>query len=147
HRLELGLPVPRRSLSLTPSSCPATLTRIDEHTLVVRPQGGYLPPHRWWPTEAGPTPIMSNRYHLQHLDHLVRSRDNPMRLGETIELTTAVIEITALTDDGRPAEATFRFRKPLEDPSLRWFRMNRTQYIPFEPPIVGQTVTVPSPLD
>ncbi|MCH7814179.1 MAG: hypothetical protein IID40_09185, partial [Planctomycetes bacterium] len=147
HRIEAGLPVPRRSLSLTPSCCAATLTRTDETTLVVRPQGGYLPPHRWWPPEAGPPPLLSNRYHLQHLDHLVRSRDNPMRLGETVELTTAVIEITALTDDGRPAEATFRFRKPLEDPSLRWFQMNRNRYSTFKVPAVGQTVTVPSPLD
>jgi len=70
-----------------------------------------------------------------------------MRLGEKVELAAATIEITALTPDGRPAEATFRFRVPLEDPSLRWFQCTRGDFEPFAPPAIGQTVRLPSPLD
>jgi len=147
YRRSRSQPVPLRSLTLSPSCCAATLTRTDERTLVVRPHGGYLRPHRWVPPDEESPPPLTSRYHLQHLDHLVRSSDRPMRLGERVELTTATIEITKRTGDGRPAEATFRFNKPLEDPSLRWFVLRRGVYQPFTPPTVGQTVEVPSPLD
>ncbi len=69
-----------------------------------------------------------------------------MRLHETIDLTAVTIEITELTDDGRPAEATFRFRVPLEDPSLRWLFVKDFRYVPFIVPCIGETVEVPSPL-
>jgi hypothetical protein len=60
---------------------------------------------------------------------------------------TATIEVTDLTDDGRPAEATFRFRTPLDDPSLRWIEMTPTGYRPFTPPPIGKTVRVTSLFD
>lgn len=63
-------------------------------------------------------------------------------LGQTVELTTATIEITELTADGRVAEARFRFRVPLEDPSLRWLMVTRQGYEPMRPPAVGETVEV-----
>ena len=69
-----------------------------------------------------------------------------MRLHETIELPTASIEITDLTDDGRPAEATFRFRVSLEDPSLRRLYVRDFRYVPFAVPGMSETAEVPSPL-
>ena len=65
---------------------------------------------------------------------------------ETIDLTAVTIEITELTDDGRPAEATFRFRVPLEDPSFRWLFVKDFRYVPFVVPGIGETLEVPSPL-
>ena len=69
-----------------------------------------------------------------------------MRLHETIDLTAVTIEITALTADGRPAEATFRFRIPLEDPSFRRLFVKDFRYLPFSVQGIGETVEVPSPL-
>ncbi len=54
------------------------------------------------------------------------------------------IEITELTDDGRRAEATFRFRVSLEDPSFRWLYIDDARYVPFIVPGVGETVEAPS---
>ena len=50
-------------------------------------------------------------------------RDNtPMTVGQRVGLMGVTVEITAVTNDGRPAEAAFRFTFSLEDPLLRWLR-------------------------
>ena len=40
--------------------------------------------------------------------------------------------ITASTSDGRPAEALFRFDRPLEDPSLVWEEWVPRRYAPWK---------------
>lgn len=50
-----------------------------------------------------------------------------------------------MTPDGRPFTVRFRFAVPLEDPSLRWLQWKDNRFIPFTPPAVGQTVTLPGP--
>ncbi|MBN1489668.1 MAG: hypothetical protein JXA69_07105 [Phycisphaerae bacterium] len=137
-----GKPLPERSLSLLPSAAPGTLTRTDARTLVVRPTLGYLPPAGFPRDHGQGAPPFSFGYMLQRLDLILRRPDHPMQLGETVELTTATIEITNVTADGRPAEATFRFRVPLEDASLRWLHVTEYGYRPFTPPAVGETVRV-----
>ena len=139
-------PLPLRSLRLCPSCTPATLTRIDDRTLAVRPVGGYLLPPRQWP-EPERAPPVSALYMLRSMDLLFRSEGDLLPLGYTVELAAATVEVTALTEDGRPAEATFRFRVPLEDPSLRWLVQRGMRYEPFTPPAVGETVEVPAPFD
>jgi hypothetical protein len=104
------------------------------------------------PLGASPDPGRApDAFALAHMirffDILFRGPDYPMRLGERVELSAATIEVTALTPDGRPAEATFRFRVPLEDPSLRWFACRRGGFVPFTPPAVGQTASLPSALE
>ena len=69
---------------------------------------------------------------------------NPIEASPRV--TSVRIEMTELMPDGRPAEATFRFRVPLEDSSLRWFQITDKGYEAFEPPAIGQTVEVESPL-
>jgi len=139
-----GRPVPARTLRLSPSCTPATLSRADATTLVVRPRGGYLPPQgSWWGDDP---PAFTVSYLMRLMDLLFRSPRRPMALGDRVELTAATVEITALTEDGRPAEATFRFPVPLEHPSLRWLRQTATGFVPFVPPAVGESVCVPSPL-
>ena len=67
-----------------------------------------------------------------------------MRQGERVELTGMTVEVTELTADGRPAEAIFRFDRELEDPMLVWLRSRRDGLVPFVPPPVGTSVTLPS---
>ncbi len=137
-----GLPRPRRTLNLNASSSPATLTRLDRHTLRVRPLGGYLKPDGW----RGPNaPAFSSRYLGRHLDRLTRSSARPLKRGDRIHLTLATITISDITEDGRPAEATFRFHLSIDDPVLRWVYAAPDGYHDLTPPKVGETIEVPSP--
>ncbi len=114
-----GQPVPRHTRALAPGVPSITVTRPDERTLVIRPKNGYL---TWI------------------FDRLFRNERHPMVLGQRVALTGLTIEVTALTEDGRPAEAAFRFAVPLEDPSLRWRQWKDRDFVPFTPPPVGDSI-------
>jgi len=116
-----GLPVPAHVRFLAPYQPPVEIDRVDDRTLVVRPSGGYLK-SAW--------------------DQLARNDRHPMSLGERVELTGMTAEVTAMTDDGRPAEATFRFERPLEDAAHRWLSWGPNGYEAFTPPGVGERVTI-----
>jgi hypothetical protein len=131
--------LPAHFLSLAAASRYVSLTRHDATTLVVRPDVGYLPSIG---LRTEPKPDVSMIHLLQTFDRLVRRVDQPMHLGETIELPVATVEITRMTDDNRPAEATFRFRVPLEDSSLCWVQMTGKGYRRFVPPAIGESVEV-----
>ena len=49
-------------------------------------------------------------------DRLYRDLEHPMALGRRVELTGITATVTALTADGRPAEAEYQFTVPLEHP-------------------------------
>ena len=116
-----GEPVPAYVRGLGPSTffliTPIRLTRPDEHTLIMQPDGGYP----WF---------------------LFRDADHPFAVGDRVELTGMTVEVTKLTDDGRPLEVAFHFSVPLEDPSLVWFVWFQVQdaFEPFTPPAVGETI-------
>jgi hypothetical protein len=113
--------VPRHTRVLAPGLPAVTIRRLDERTLAIRPQKGYL---RWV------------------MDQVFRGERTPLALGERIVLSGMTVEITELTEDGRPAEAHFRFNAPLEDRSFRWLCFRGNGYEPFTPPPVGKSVEV-----
>jgi len=119
-----GLPVPRHTRVLAPSSYPVIASRADAHTLILRPMDSFM-------STAG--------------SRLLRGEDHPMSVGDRVELTGLVIEVTGVTTDGRPAEAAFRFAVPLEDPSLRWLQWKAGHFVPFTPPAVGSSVEIWQP--
>jgi len=140
-QLVAGRPFPERLLVLGSSIHAVTVERPDEDTLLVRPDGGYLlAPGEPLPGKAEPP--VDPRYLMSLFDLLYRDAA-PMRLGERVELTGVSVEVTALTSDGRPAEARFRFDRALDDPSLLWLRWRDGVYDRFEPPPVGARVTLP----
>lgn len=101
---------------------PTEIERVDAHTLKVRPQGGYLiPPEKssHWDPEEAPRIHLAHTLRLQGHDFRI-PKLSPMKLGEEINLSGMRVEITQLTEDQRPAEATFHFEKSLDDPSLIW---------------------------
>jgi hypothetical protein len=112
-----GLPVPGHTRVLAPGWPAVRVRRPDARTLVVRPERGYLD---WAP------------------DKLFRGERRPFRLGQRVDLTGVTVEVTALTADGRPAEAAFRFAPPLEDPTLVWLSFRDGEFAPFSPPGVGE---------
>jgi hypothetical protein len=68
-----------------------------------------------------------------------------MAIGRQIELGFVTVEITAMTEDARPAEAAFHFSMDLQSPHFRWLQWSDEGYVPFAPPAVGETVTLPAP--
>jgi hypothetical protein len=117
-----GRSVPRRIRTLAPAMPAVTVRRLDERTLAIRPRGGYL------------------RFAL---DRVFRSERRELALGEQVKLTGMTVTVTALTADGRPDEATFRFDEPLESPSLVWLCFRGDGFEPFTPPAVGREVEIP----
>jgi len=114
-----GEPVPKRIRALAPGLPSVTVRRIDTHTLVIRPERGYL---------------------TLFFDRLFRNGRQPLSLGQKITLTGMTVEVTELIADGRPAEAAFRFDTPLEDRSLRWLEWIEGRFRPWSPPPIGETV-------
>jgi hypothetical protein len=53
------------------------------------------------------------------------------------------VEITAMTPDGRPAEASFRFDEPLESSSYVWLCYRHGSFEPFVLPPVGDETKIP----
>jgi hypothetical protein len=118
-----GKPLPRHMRILASSQFHfVEVQRIDDRTITVRPRGGYL---------------------VTVFDRLFRDDKQRLSVGERIELTGMTVEITELTDNGRPAEAAFTFSVDLEDTSLRWLQYEKGKYVPFRPPAVGQSVELP----
>jgi hypothetical protein len=111
-----GQSVPRHTRVLAPAIPSVSIRRLDERTLAIRPRGGYLR----WP-----------------LDRVFRSEHRPLAPGEQVGLTGMTVTITAVTADGRPAEATFRFDVPLESPDLVWLCFRGDGFKPFTLPGVG----------
>lgn len=115
-----GAPVPKHTRVLAPYyPRPTEVERTDAHTLLIRPSNGFLG---------------------TITDQICRGAQYPMALGERVELSDMTAEVTALTDDGRPAEVAFRFNVPLENPSLRWLCWQGDGFAPFTPPSVGETI-------
>lgn len=118
-----GLPVPHGMRVLFPSLAAMSITRPDERTLLLRPDGGYLA-----------TPI----------DASYRSRHHPFMVGDRIPLPELELEVTRVTREGRPAEIRCRYREPLDAPTLRWVYWQDGAYRPFPVPPVGRTVQLPA---
>ncbi len=110
---------PDRVRVLATGASRVSITRLDARTLAVRPERGFL---------------------ASAADTMLRSPRRPLPIGPVASLSDVAIAVTALTEDGRPAEARFSFRVPLEDPSLVWRRWSGREIVPFALPAVGQKV-------
>jgi hypothetical protein len=122
-REALGIPRPRTQRWLGTGITPLTLERLDDRTLRVTQEGGYLP-------------TASER--------ILRSPRRPFAPGQRIGTSDLTIEIVEVLPDGRPLTAHFHFDRPLEDPSLLWLAWGRFGYEPFALPAVGERRTLPA---
>lgn len=143
-----GRPNPREMLVLGAGIGELVVERVDARTLVVRPEGGYLPALGQAPGRAGSSLDLMRTFSA--FDTLFYDPAKPPPLGARFDAALSdevgvEIEITRLTDDGRPAEATFRFDAELEDPSNRWLTWKDGVFVPFEPPAVGDGSILPRP--
>jgi hypothetical protein len=117
-----GRPAPRTVRVLAPAIPSVVIRRLDDRTLSVRPGNGYL---AWV------------------IDRVFRSERRPMTLGQRVILPGLEVEVSQMTPDGRPAEASFRFDEPLEAPSFVWLCYRHGRFEPFAPPAVGGSVEIP----
>jgi hypothetical protein len=116
-----GKPVPRRMRVLAPAVPSVEVRRLDDRTLAIRPADGYIG---------------------FAFDKLFRDERHPLNLGEQIQIAGMQVHITDLMEDGRPAEAQFRFDEPLEDSSFRWLQYKNGEFVPFTPPAVGKRIVL-----
>lgn len=121
RRALAGEPVPKGIRVLGASMAGLSLRRVDERTLHVSPDGGYL---------KGP------------FDQVFRGPQVPLKDGERVELSGVSVRVAGLTNDGRPASAVFEFDRPVEDESLVWLQWVEGEFVPFTPPGVGESATV-----
>ena len=99
------------------------LTRTDERTLRVRPDGGFIP-------------FIS--------EHMLRDPRRPILRGSEIRMRALTIEVTEVGPDGRPAEVMAHFDRSLDASSLYWARWEGGRYVAFSPPPVGARVVLPA---
>ncbi|MBN2292738.1 MAG: hypothetical protein JXM70_09955 [Pirellulales bacterium] len=114
-----GMPSPRAIRTLTSGMGAVTVRRVDDCTLEVEPELGYL----------------------TFLDRLFRTEQHPLHVGDRVELARMTATVQSVADD-RPRNVAFRFETPLEDRSLRWLRFQNGQFVPWAPPKVGEEVTL-----
>ena len=144
NRSLYGPPYLSHTLVLGSGRKPIEIRRPDEHTLLIRPEEGYLAPvgnpHRR--SEMAQI-LLDQRHSMETLDQFYRD-GTPTAVGSRTQLMCATLEITAITEDSRPVEAPFHFVTPLENPPFRCVHRRDTRYVPFGVPTVGQTLTLPA---
>jgi hypothetical protein len=118
-----GENMPARIRGLADVVTAVDVARVDERTLRVHPDGGYL---------------------AHEPERMLRSEVRAMPVGSTVELDGMKVTIASLTADGRPDEALFRFDAPLEDPSFVWLQWTKEGFAPWVPPAVGERTRVPA---
>lgn len=147
-RRERREPMPARLRVLAPGYAAVTVTRLDERTVRVRPEHGYLP--RPGTVDAGrddPAPAVHVAYMFQLVDRFFRGDAFPMALGKQVSVSDMRFEVVALTEDGRAAEATITFAYGLDDPYWTWLQWDwhSGRFVPFRPPAVGRIERIPGP--
>ncbi|HEX6239368.1 MAG TPA: hypothetical protein VFZ61_00690 [Polyangiales bacterium] len=122
YRAAAGTPLPGHFRALATSETDLTIERVDDRSLKLRPEGGFL---------------------ANLAQRVFRSADRKLPLGSRVRLSDMEFEVTQLTVDERPAEVLVRFDRSLEDPSLRWVRWGEYDYVPFTLPAPGASVRLP----
>jgi hypothetical protein len=120
-RVAQGRPPVGRLLTLAGTLGEVELTRLDDRTLRVAPNGGFL---------------------SRVLNQIYRSRSHPMQRGSHVNLLGIDVSVSEVDQWGEPIEATFRFATNLDDPGLKWVVWSDGAYRRFEPPAVGLSVVV-----
>jgi hypothetical protein len=121
RRRAAGLPTPRRWRTLSIAPYDHRVTRPDTTTLELEVINGHM---------LG-TPVES----------MLRSPDNPLRPGSTVDLEDIRVEVLA-TDEVGPTRVRFHFDRALDDPDLAFLAWQDGSLARFRPPPVGDSVTL-----
>ncbi len=121
-RSGMEVPSPDRWWWLYAGASAMEVSRVDERTLRVAPEGGFL------------SRPLSQLFRVPQTD--------PFKTGDQITLSRMSVTVVEVSDDGRPLEAEFAFDSPLEDASFQWLAWKGEGYGEFELPAIGETLTV-----
>ncbi len=122
-RASLNQPVPKNTWMLSAGNQSVTVTREDERTLVLAPEGGFL------------LPTWAELFRSAALE--------PATPGDTVNLDGMEVMIREVLPDGRPSVVAFRFAAPLETATYHWYFWGSTDYQPFDLPAVGDSSHIP----
>jgi hypothetical protein len=146
ERMMTDQPFPASLNYLSSGLAAVEVRRVDDRTIVVRPEGGYTPP---------PGPILdaaSGMVMHVHGDNAYRALEgltynprDPMKAGQAVMLNEARVEVARMTGDGRIAEAVFTFAHPLEDSRYLWLRWDEgtSKYEVAQMPAIGESRIYP----
>jgi hypothetical protein len=123
ERAALHVPRPHAIHALATATTELKLERVDERTLRVSPRGGFL---------QNPSSRLS------------RSEGRPFHAGQEIAQGDMQVRVLETTPEGRPLSVEMRFGRPLEDDAYIWRQWLGTGAVPFTPPVLGATVTLPA---
>ena len=139
-----GLGQPARLHTLAPGHRAVNLTRIDERSLEVWPEGGFALPGSDPEAEA---PSVHPVYLYAALDRTFRGAVFPMETGQRFDRPGFSAVVSTWDRDSQSLKATFYFDLALEDPSLVWIQWNweTRSYEPFHVPPIGESTRVPGP--
>lgn len=98
------------------------ITRIDENTLAIEPENGFID---------------------TNFDRLFRSANHPMNVGEIVKMGDVQAEVLSLTKDKRPLKVKFAFFRSLDHASLLFFKWQNDGFAPFDLPKIGESVILP----
>ncbi len=117
---KLAVPYPKTTRILASGlSSRLTITRTDDLSLEIEPQGGFID---------------------QSFDRLYRGSSDPMAVGDRVELSDMTVQVLSLTEDKRPLKVRFTFNQELEGKSLCFYQWNGKGFMPFTLPVVGKSV-------
>ncbi|MCP4808092.1 MAG: hypothetical protein GY913_31450 [Proteobacteria bacterium] len=109
---------------LAPMFRDVTLTGVDEHTLDIHVDQGWL---------------------LATGERIARDA-TPFEVGETIDRPGFQARVDEVTADGRPLDVRFTFDRPLDDPEHVWMCWLDGLVSPCSPPSPGETLTLAATL-
>jgi hypothetical protein len=143
ERTLAGVPAVARAHVLASGLGPLSVTRLDARTLELSPAGGYLAEAGSLGRDGRPPQPLDPHHMLGIFDRIYRAE--PFAVGARVALGGFEAEVVEVTADGRPARVRFTFDRPLEDAGHAWRRWQAGEFAPFELPVPGQTVVLPSP--
>jgi hypothetical protein len=146
QRLFSDEPFPVSINYLSSGYTPVHVERVDARTIVVTPEGGYSPrPGPIVDDETGAVSHFSTENVSRVLDGIFYNPQDPMQVGQVVALSEVTVEVTEMTGDGRIAQATFTFARPLEDDGYVWLAWDgdTLTYERVEMPPVGESGVYP----
>ncbi len=144
-RIMNDMPIPKHIRILSPGREPIQIKRIDDKTLSVKPDLGFLPPVD---VNLKENPTLFDHYNPNNadkkLERLLLRRDTEFNVGQQVNLDGVRIEIVSITEDKRPLEVRYYFERSLEDDSMVWYfwDMKHWKFEPFTLPQIGETMVV-----
>jgi hypothetical protein len=140
-------PIPESINYLARGFTPVEIRRVDDHTIRVIPESGYTPAPGVIvdPVSGVLMPIHEENVYRTIDISFFYDPEYLTEVGQTVTLSEFTVEIAAMTDDGRIAEATFTFAEPLESARYVWLVHDTASqsYQRVEMPPVGESRVYP----